>query len=353
MKRFLKLAPVLLLPAIASASTVWKGDFETGDLSQWTRAQSVAADRLQVVSDIRREGSKALKVTVRQGDNPISASGNRNEVVYLTEEAQGSEYYYKWSTLFPSNYPIANTWQLFAQWHQEGCCGSPPLEFYVIGQQMYLRAGGGNGKIIWNGPLVRGQWNDFVMHVKWSSNPKVGFVELYRNGKLVAPKTYAATQFGGERNYLKLGLYRDNSISQVGVVYHDGFAMGTTLDDVMPPPAPAQEPELAQAPAPAVNESTPPAGNESTSPAVNESTPPAEQTPAPTPSVNPPAPSQQPGTSSLPGDPYASAEDLQAGQGCGASASGGMPVMAAAVALALVMLMRRKPALAKARAPKR
>lgn len=333
MKRFLKLAPVLLLPAIASASTVWKGDFETGDLSQWSRAQSVADDRLQVVSDVTREGSKALKVTVRQGDNPIAASGNRNEVLYLTEEAQGSEYYYKWSTLFPDNYPIANTWQLFAQWHQEGCCGSPPLEFYVVGQEMFLRAGGSDGKIIWSGPLVRGQWNDFVLHVKWSSDSRVGFVELYKDGKLAAPKTYAATQFGGERNYLKLGLYRDNSISQVGVVYHDGFAMGTTLDDVMPP-APVAE----TTPAP---------------PPVSLPTPPVQQTP-PSTSVNPPATPQQPGTSvSLPGDPNAPSGDLQAGQGCGASASGGMPVMAAAMALALVLLMRRKPAMAKARAPKR
>lgn len=338
MKRFLKLAPVLLLPALASASTLWKGDFETGDLSQWTRAQSVAADRLQIVSDVTREGRSALKVTVRQGDNPISASGNRNEVVYLTEEAQGSEYYYKWSTLFPSNYPISNTWQLFAQWHQEGCCGSPPLEFYVIGEEMHLRAGGSDGKIIWTGPLVRGQWNDFVMHVKWSSDSRVGFVELYRNGTLVAPKTYAATQFGGERNYLKLGLYRDSHISQVGVVYHDGFAMGTTLEDVMPPP-----------PAPPV--ATEP---EPVPPAVNLPTPPVQQTPAPTtPSVNPPATSQQPGSSSLPGDPTDGSGDLQAGQGCGASATGGMPVMAAAVALALWMLTRRKPVPAKARARKR
>lgn len=334
MKRFLKLAPVLLLPALASASTVWKGDFETGDLSQWSRAQSVAADRLQIVSDVTREGSKALKVTVRQGDNPIAASGNRNEVLYLTEEAQGSEYYYKWSTLFPENYPIANTWQLFAQWHQEGCCGSPPLEFYVVGQELHLRAGGSEGKIIWTGPLVRGQWNDFVLHVKWSSDPRVGFVELYRNGELVAPKTYAATQFGGERNYLKLGLYRDNSISQVGVVYHDGFAMGTTLEDVMPPPPAAPAPD----PVP---------------PAVSLPTPPVQPTPSPTPSVNPPSTGQQTSTASLPGDPNGSPGDLQAGQGCGASATGGMPVMAAALALAMGLLMRRKPALAKARARKR
>jgi uncharacterized protein (TIGR03382 family) len=332
-KRFLQLVPVLLLPAIASAATVWKGDFETGNLSQWSRAQSVAADRLQVVSDVVREGSKALKVTVRKGDNPIAASGNRNEVLYLTQEPPGSEYYYKWSTLFPEDYPSANTWQLFAQWHQDGCCGSPPLEFYVVGEEMFLRVGGSNGKVVWRGPLVRGSWNDFVLRVKWSSNPKEGFVEMYKDGELAVPKTMAATQFNGERNYLKLGLYRDNSISQVGVVYHDGFTMGTTLEDVMPPAAP-------EAPAPPA--------------AIELPTPPTSQAPVPTPGVTPPATSpQQPSTSpGLPGDPYGQPGDLEVAQGCGASATGGMPAVAAAVALALVLLTRRRHALAQARSRK-
>src|SRR5690606_22215841 len=105
LKHFLHIA--LLVPTIASASTVWKGDFETGNLSQWSRSQSVASDRLQVVSDVVREGSYALKATVHQGDNPIQASGNRNELLYLTHEDPGTEYFYKWSTLFPEDYPSA------------------------------------------------------------------------------------------------------------------------------------------------------------------------------------------------------------------------------------------------------
>ena len=84
-------------------------------------------------------------------------------------------------------------------------------------------------------PLKRGAWNDFVLHVKWSSNPKVGFVELYKDGQLVVPKTMVATQFGSETNYLKLGLYRDSSITQTASVYHDGFTMASSLADVMPP----------------------------------------------------------------------------------------------------------------------
>src|SRR5205085_1706415 len=54
----------------------------------------------------------------------------------------------------------------------------------------------------------------------------------------------------GQYTYLKQGLYRDASIADVGVVYHDGMVMGTTLADVAPalanpPPAPdAGTPEL-------------------------------------------------------------------------------------------------------------
>jgi uncharacterized protein (TIGR03382 family) len=333
LKHFLHIA--LLVPAVASASVVWKGDFETGNLSQWTRAQSVASDRLQVVSDVVREGSYALKTTVHQGDDPINASGNRNEVVYMTDEAPGTEYFYKWSTLFPEDYPSMDTWQLFAQWHQGGCCGSPPLEFYVVGEAMFMRVGGINGQVLWQSPLVRGHWNDFVLHVKWSSDPSVGFVEMYKDGELVVPKTMAATQFSGDRNYLKLGLYRNDTISQVGVVYHDGFTMGTSLQDVMPPPPPPMvestptpaPPPVAQVPVPA---STPTSG----APPPTSIEPPQARTPAPGSSLP-----QQPGDI-----------DYSQAQGCGASASGGMPLVAAAALLALALYTRRRRALARSRA---
>jgi hypothetical protein len=50
------------------------------------------------------------------------------------------------------------------------------------------------------------------------------------------------TLFPGMVNYLKQGLYRDASISAVGVVYHDGMTVGTTLADVAPQLVPAPPP---------------------------------------------------------------------------------------------------------------
>jgi hypothetical protein len=148
----------------------------------------------------------------------------------MTNEKEGDEYYYRWSTMFASDYPSAKTWQLFTQWHHSGNSGSPPVEFYVNGETIYLRVNGST--VVWSTPLVRGQWQDFIFHVKWSSNPGVGFVELYRNGQLVLPKRSAATLYAGQTNYLKVGLYRNSTIAPVGVVYHDGWIQGRSLQDV-------------------------------------------------------------------------------------------------------------------------
>ncbi|KFE60900.1 heparin lyase I family protein [Hyalangium minutum] len=214
-----------------AASVVWRGDFETGNLTQWTREQEVSADRLQIVTSPVRQGGYALKATVKQGDDPIDASGNRNEMVRLTYEPANSEYYYRWSTMFPSDFPSPATWQLFTQWHHTGSSGSPPVEFAVNNGNIILYC---RSTEVWRTPLVRGVWNDFVFHVKWSPSSSTGFVELYHQGRLVLPKRYCATQFSGQVNYLKVGLYRNSSISQTGVVYHDNWLMGRSLSDVMP-----------------------------------------------------------------------------------------------------------------------
>ena len=338
---------------LASADVTWKGDFETGNISQWTRSQAVANSRLQVVTDVVREGRYALKATVRQGDDPIGASGNRNELLYISKEKTGSTWFYKWSTMFPKGYPNADAWQVFAQWHQEGCCGSPPLEFFVRGEQMNLRVGGASGAILWRAPLNRGAWHDFVLEVKWSSNKKVGFVQLWHNGKVAVPRTFAATQYGKEMNYFKLGLYRDASIRPEAFVYHDGFTMASKLEDVMPPaPVPPVVTEPEPLPTP-----EPPAPSEPQAPGVEEPKAPVAQTPVlpgtpPEPGV---LPGTQPEPGVLPGDdlPGTGAPgDAPGGapQGCAASATGtgGAPLLAAALLALGALLGRRKQAHAHA-----
>lgn len=249
MRRLVSLLCLLLAPLPAVAEIVWKSGFETGDRREWSSAQVVSGEpeRLKVVTDVAREGRRSLKATVVYGDKPIIASGNRNEVIKMTREAPGSEYWYRWSVRFGSTFPSEKTWQLFTQWHHEGNNGSPPVEFYVYGEEIRLNIGGSPGVIVWRTPLKRGVWYDFVFRVRWSPDPKVGLVELYLDGKQVLKPLSIATQFPGMRNYLKAGLYRNDTIKTTAHLYLDDFVIATTQADVMPLPAPPPPAPVADA----------------------------------------------------------------------------------------------------------
>jgi len=240
---------ILLLSGAAPASVLWRGDYETGDLSQWTGLEGLAS-RLTVVQSPVRQGKYALRTELHQGD--VASSGTRNEVTLAAEryqEVEGNDRWYAWSTLFPGDYPSNDTWQVFTQWHQSaGCCGSPPIELDLIGERIQLAQ---NGDAVWSAPLVRGAWHDFVLHVFWSSSS--GYVDLYYDGQKVLDHKAAQTLPAGQYAYLKQGLYRNASITDVAVLYHDGMVMGTSLADVAPQlvnptPAPPAPPPDAGAP---------------------------------------------------------------------------------------------------------
>lgn len=210
----------------ASAKVLWRGDFETGDLSQWSKTQMVSPDRLQVVNNPVLQGRYALKTTVRPGDDPIGASGNRNELVITGIDKSGSERVYRWHTLFPADFESADTWQLFTQWHHDGSDGSPPVEFFVWGESIILRV---DGEDLWSAPLERGRWQEFVFRVKWARN---GWVELHHNGDLALERTSASTLYQGQGVYLKQGLYRDAEVAHTQVVYHDTMTVAEELEDL-------------------------------------------------------------------------------------------------------------------------
>jgi hypothetical protein len=206
--------------------------------------QQVAPDRLQVVTSPRHQGSFALRVEVRQGDQPI-VSGNRAELVYWKNGAQdpgfvhGEERWYGFSTMWPTGFPLPSTWQVFTQFHHEGDqTGGLPLEMYLWGGTMYLRS---MNQVLWTHPVELATWHDFVLHVYWA-NDTTGYIELWYDGVQVVPafgqpRTYRANLYSdaGESAILKQGLYRDASIADTGVLYHDGMRVGTSYAAVAPP----------------------------------------------------------------------------------------------------------------------
>lgn len=341
----------LVYSAPAAAEVVWKGDFESDLLSQYSKLQTMGPDRLQLVDSPVREGSKALRVEVRKGDDPINASGNRNELVKFDGAAEGTEFYYAWSTLWPEDYPMTPNWQVFMQWHHSGNGGAPPVRF-VLGcsaadcgepmpDTMFFIV---NGKTqLKMGPITRGSWHDFVLHIKWSADPNVGFVELWYDGKLVLPKTQVRTMFSSaDTNYLKMGLYRDEAVSPTAVLYHDGLVQATTLEEAIAyTRAGATTPGAPSEPTPAPDSGSTPGGGGMDAGAPQPTTPATGGEPLPADGAVTGSPQEQgeatgPGT--LEGVPGTDPQAPQAG--CSTTAASAAPWGALLGALALVRFRR-------------
>lgn len=231
----------------ATAAILWRGDFATGNLEQWNfGSQSKSPNRIVVARASQTNGRYAARFTVRPGDTRVAGSGphERAEVLQfaaLTNGSEGEEQWWAWSTRFAKQFRPAAGFNIFTQWHHTGSRCSPPVAFYVRGKKLGVSTRGGRLRSDCSYPhrggwtlvdkLNKKRWYDFVFHVKWSSKPDVGFVELWVNGELVVPKTRVATLYRGQSVYVKQGLYRSGS-RRPAVVFHHGMRLGESRGDV-------------------------------------------------------------------------------------------------------------------------
>lgn len=211
------------------------GDFETGDLSQWSGAARVAARSITLVRNPVRQGRFAARFAVSNGDNPIGF-GDRAQIQVDTREREGQARWYSWSTRVSASFPRYRAFQVLAQWHSVAD-GPPPVSFIADGDELALRvhrhASPGNlleARDIWRGPLRRGRWHDITMRVRWSGSDRRGWVELWMNGVRQGfddgtTRRMIRTMYPGIGNYFTMGYYRQSGLAKPGVVFHDAFRM--------------------------------------------------------------------------------------------------------------------------------
>ncbi|WP_433187425.1 heparin lyase I family protein [Actinoallomurus sp. CA-150999] len=82
------------------------------------------------------------------------------------------------------------------------------------------------------GDLKYDTWEHFDVHLKFSTDPKVGFAEIWLNGKKVLPLTHMQTLDEGSKGvYMEQALYR-NDMKGTNVLYHAGTRRHTEHVDV-------------------------------------------------------------------------------------------------------------------------
>ncbi len=231
---------VVALPATALADIVWRGDFETNDLSQWNEQTGPVGERVTIVADPVREGMYAARVEIRPGD---LGNGMLNRVEFgyhpPAEGFEGSERWYAWSAMQDADAPIGASWHVFTYWEAE-VLYTPAITFRLYaGNELRFCTYAGGETVHWTTTFEPGMWHDFVFHVVWSPDPTVGLVELYYDGELVLPAVSTATMFtlgdgSGTPNFIHQGMIRDETLGVNEVFYYDGMVEATALEDVMP-----------------------------------------------------------------------------------------------------------------------
>ena len=96
---------------------------------------------------------------------------------------------------------------------------------------LYIESGG-LGKHILSRPLRYDHCYHFIVHVKWSTNPSVGYLELWLDGVKVVLLTHGETlknqnspansNFTSPGMYISQGIYRA-AFSSTNTVIHDGL----------------------------------------------------------------------------------------------------------------------------------
>lgn len=219
-----------------SEDAAFVADAETGDSSQWCAVHSAVP--VGPVSSPVRSGSYSYKVEVQAGVYIYDSS--RSEYANGPSHCEdwhrfreGDETWTSVSVYFPESFPVYDKWSLFTQF-KEPFGGTPPSQLGLSNDRITVFGPGSESprKNFDAGPVVRGQWIDMLVHHKWSTSSSVGFVEVFRNGNVVVPKTQIKTMENSNPLFLSTGHYRDKTITQDAILYIDEVRVGPSRSSV-------------------------------------------------------------------------------------------------------------------------
>lgn len=232
------------------------GNYDTGNFSQWAMLQAKGINappppNYCTYSACVKDGGPghptAARFELRDGDVPPFGGGERVEVSVASWHAsrggvvaEGDERWYQFSLKFEEDWQNPrhgpNSWFMVMQWIPTSA--EPPRLTIQVTQDNFLELGGAFETVPYRrkiAPVRPGEWVDYVVHVKFSKDPNVGWVEAYENGELVVERHSRATLSpSGAGSQLKQGIYRDAESSGTQVVWHDGMIIS---EGVTPPPA--------------------------------------------------------------------------------------------------------------------
>ena len=249
----------------AAGALLFNGDFETGDLSQWTgevsqcqpgRITVYSAATAPVGAPAPRQGTYAARFDVLDSDvAPCTPTANPRAQVSSPKTllAPGQEYWEAWSLYVPSALPpitcgasCTNPYFVFQEDYGPPYNGSPAIgwgfERAGSADVLSIRRGAQYGyDRVWEAPLVRDAWIDFVVHKQMANTTAGGgFIEAWVDGTAITFSSCGCARLLTQTMHADatstyafyLNHYREHGMFAEGSVYFDGGRVGTTRRSV-------------------------------------------------------------------------------------------------------------------------
>lgn len=229
----------------AAAQEVWRGDFETGDTSQFRselNGMVEGRDYIQIVGDVVAEGMYAARIELH--DDAVWPNGlKRVELSYRPADARtsdGSELYFAWSFYLPETLPVDPSqtigyWESANSWQQV-------MAFQLRGSDLSFVTRRPSNQVHWTGVVTPGEWHRIAMRIAWSTGAS-GSVDVWFDGEQVVIGAGAQTLADTNPHFTQIGLLRGAiEFSDVPIIYIDDAVEGGTLADVRPDDLPGMAP---------------------------------------------------------------------------------------------------------------
>lgn len=236
----------------STSGLVWNGDLSTNSFSQYPWLWACPGG-VTLTPSVPFMGKPGAKFTVSDTSNSTFCPGQvftHNPASSLLTPAlfgNGDDRYISFATMFPSGFPYITNWFQVGEIFGPPYGGSPTIGIDVKGNQLGLwRDATHHFDNPWHTTIQPNKWMDVTLHVKFSTDPGIGFVEIWLNGipqhfTNGATRLYYITLLPGDnwngytKNDLDLDQYRGLSPSLGTVsIYHAGAKVGVTLASVAP-----------------------------------------------------------------------------------------------------------------------
>lgn len=238
------------VPAEPQGGTlVFQDGFAAGNFAKWNSLQWSTSGTVRNTAGTAYSGTgeypaqvvaidgrtDVARFELRDGDSPFGGT-ERSEIgepFTITpgdvECHPGDERWIGWDMKFHSTYPTpdaASGWNLVWQWHNGSADGSPAFVLDMDTDDIiYLANNDASGyQRTAVQAMVRDTWQRWVVHVKFSDNPAIGYADVWVDGVLKINHEMRRTMVvGDDLCYFKCGTYRDPVNSVTAISYYDNL----------------------------------------------------------------------------------------------------------------------------------